>query len=132
MMTVMSGAPGFVGLTDTPKGPRPVKYRLRWGSEKEYKPTPSKDLIAQLREGDVRMVKPDHLFESFLHAFQVRTGTVDACRMCLLDEKYTLLTDDNHVVFGKGEKICLDCGIRELRRELAPLGKIGRGHKPAF
>jgi len=117
---------GFVELTDTPKGPRPVKYRLRWGGKKEYKPTPSKDLIAQLREGDVRMVKPDHLFESFLHAFQVRSGPVDACRMCLLDEKYTLLTDDNHVVFGKGEKICLDCGIRELRRELAPLGKIGR------
>ena len=117
---------GFVELTDTPKGPRPVKYRLRWGGKKEYKHTPSKDLIAQLREGDVRMVKPDHLFELFLHAFQVRSGPVDACRMCLLDEKYTLLTDDNHVVFGKGEKICLDCGIRELRRELAPLGKIGR------
>ncbi len=117
---------GFVELTDTPKGPRPVKYRLRWGGKKEYKHTPSKDLIAQLREGDVRMVKPDPLFESFLHAFQVRSGPVDACRMCLLDEKYTLLTDDNHVVFGKGEKICLDCGIRELRRELAPLGKIGR------
>jgi helicase len=117
---------GFVELTDTPKGPRPVKYRLRWGGKKEYKHTPSKDLIAQLRESDVRMVKPDHLFESFLHAFQVRSFPVDACRMCLLDEKYTLLTDDNSVVFGKAEKICLDCGIRELRRELAPLGKIGR------
>ena len=117
---------GFVELNDTPKGPRPVKYRLRWGGKKEYKPTPSKDLIAQLREADVRMVKPDPLFDAFLHGFQVRSGPVDACRMCLLDEKYTLLTDDNFVVFGKGEKICLDCGIRELRRELAPLGKIGR------
>ncbi|MDD5024545.1 MAG: DEAD/DEAH box helicase [Methanoregula sp.] len=117
---------GFVELTDTPKGPRPVKYRLRWGGKKEYKHTPSKDLIAQLREADVRMVKPDTLFEDFLHAFQVRSGPVDACRMCLLDEKYTLLTEDNFVVFGKGEKICLDCGIRELRRELAPLGKIGK------
>ncbi len=117
---------GFVELTDTSKGPRPVKYRLRWGGKKEYKHTPSKDLIAQLREADVRMVKPDTLFEDFLHAFQVRSGPVDACRMCLLDEKYTLLTEDNFVVFGKGEKICLDCGIRELRRELAPLGKIGK------
>ena len=69
---------GFVELSDTPKGPRPVKYRLRWGGKKEYKHTPSKDLIVQLREGDVRMVKPDPLFESFLHAFQVRSGPVDA------------------------------------------------------
>ena len=117
---------GFVELADTPKGPRPVKYRLRWGGKKEYKHTPSKDLLAQIREGDVRLVKPDHQFELFLHAFQVRSGTADVCRMCLLDEKYTLLSDDNCVIFGKGEKICLDCGIRELRRELAPLGRIGK------
>ena len=117
---------GFVELADTPKGPRPVKYRLRWGGKKEYRHTPSKDLLAQIREGDVRLVKPDHQFELFLHAFQVRSGTADVCRMCLLDEKYTLLSDDNCVIFGKGEKICLDCGIRELRRELAPLGRIGK------
>ena len=117
---------GFVELADTPKGPRPVKYRLRWGGKKEYKHTPSKDLLAQIREGDVRLVKPDHQFELFLHAFQVRSGTADVCRMCLLDEKYTLLSDDNCVIFGKGEKICLDCGVRELRRELAPLGRIGK------
>ncbi|MCX6697374.1 MAG: DEAD/DEAH box helicase, partial [Methanoregula sp.] len=117
---------GFVELAETPKGPRPVKYRLRWGGKKEYKHTPSKDLLAQIREGDVRLVKPDHQFELFLHAFQVRSGTADVCRMCLLDEKYTLLSDDNCVIFGKGEKICLDCGIRELRRELAPLGRIGK------
>jgi helicase len=117
---------GIVELTETPKGVRPVKYRLKWGSKKELQHTPSKDLINQLREGDVRMVKPDPLFEAFLHDFQVKTGKVDACRMCLLDERYTPLTDDNYVIFGKTEKICLDCGRRELRREIAPLGRIGK------
>ena len=72
---------GITEMTDTPKGPRPVRYRLRWGSHKEYKATPSKDLIGQLREGEVRMVKPDPLFEKFLHAFQIRTGAVSACRI---------------------------------------------------
>ncbi len=117
---------GIAEMTDTPKGPRPVRYRLRWGSRKEYRATPSKDLVAQLREGDVRMVRPDPLFEEFLHAFQIRTGAVDVCRICLLDDRYTPLTNDNFVIFGKNEKICLECGRRELRRELAPIGHMGR------
>ncbi len=117
---------GIAEMTDTPKGPRPVRYRVRWGSRKEYHATPSKDLIAQLREADVRMVRPDSLFEEFLHAFQVRAGTVNACRICLLDDRYTPITEDNFVIFGKHEKICLECGRRELRRELAPIGHMGR------
>ena len=117
---------GITEMTETPKGPRPVRYRLRWGSHKEYRATPSKDLIAQLREGDVRMVRHDSLFEEFLHSFQIRAGTVNACRICLLDDRYTPINDDNFVIFGKNEKICLDCGRRELRRELAPIGHMGR------
>ena len=72
------------------------------------------------------MVKPDPQFETFLADFQVRTGTVDACRMCLLDERYTNLDDTNSVTFGKGERICLDCGRRELRREVSHIGHLGR------
>jgi Superfamily II helicase, archaea-specific len=72
------------------------------------------------------MVKPDAVFEEFMKAFQIRSGKVEACRMCLLDDRYTPINDDNHVIFGKGERICLDCGRRELRRELAPLGHMGR------
>jgi len=117
---------GFVELTDTPRGPRPTKYRVRWGAKKEYKHTPSKEFIAQLRESDVRMAKPDSRFEAFLADFQVRIGTVNACRMCLLDDQVTVLTPENEVTFGKGEKICIDCGRRELRREVSHLGRLGR------
>jgi helicase len=117
---------GIVEMTDTPKGPRPVRYRLRWGAKKEFRHTPSKDLTAQLRESEVLMVRPDPLFESFLHSFQIRTGRVDACRICLLDDWFTPLSDENSVIFGEGEKICLECGRRELRREIAPLGRIGK------
>jgi len=117
---------GYVELMETPRGPRPTKYRVKWGGKKDYKHTPSKDLVAQLRESDVRMVKPDPQFELFLHDFQVRAGTVDACRMCLLDEKFTSLDENNTVTFGKGERICLDCGRRELRREVSHIGRLGR------
>ena len=118
---------GFVELTETPRGPRPTKYRVKWGTKKEYKHTPSKDLIAQFRESDVRMVKPDPEFELFLHDFQVRTGTVDACRMCLLDDRFTPLDDATAISFGsKGERICADCGKRELLREVSHIGRLGR------
>ncbi len=116
---------GFAELTETPRGPRPTKYRLRWGGKKEYRHTPSKDLISQLREADVRLTKSDVNFETFLSDFQIKTGTVDACRMCLLDERYTPLTEENCVTFGKGEKICLECGKRELRREVSHIGRLG-------
>ncbi len=116
---------GFVELMETPRGPRPTKYRLKWGGKKEYRHTPSKDLIAQLREADVRLTKADVNFETFLGDFQIKTSYVDACRMCLLDERYTPLTGDNCVAFGKGEKICLECGKRELRREVSHIGRLG-------
>ena len=116
----------FVEMMETPRGPRPTKYRVRWGSKKEYIHTPSKEFIAQLRESDVRMVKKDHLFEEFLEAFQVKPGTVNLCRMCLLDERYTPITDETAITFGKNEKICLDCGRKELRREVSHIGRLGK------
>lgn len=117
---------GFVELSETPRGPRPTKYRVKWGTKKEYRHTPSKDLIANLRESEVLMVKRDQPFETFLADFQVRAGTVRACRMCLLDDHVTELSEENTVQFGKGERICLDCGKRELRREVAHIGRLGR------
>jgi helicase len=116
---------GYVDLSDTPRGPRPTKYRLKWGGKKEYRHTPSKELVAQLREADVSLVKPDSQFETFLADFQIKFSLVDACRMCLLDERFTLLNEDNCVTFGKGEKICLECGKRELRREVSHIGRLG-------
>jgi helicase len=116
---------GFVDLTETPRGPRPTKYRLKWGGKKEYRHTPSKELIARLREADVRLIKSDPQFESFLGDFQIKPGFTDACRMCLLDERYTPLNEENSVTFGKGEKICLECGKRELRREVSHIGRLG-------
>ena len=77
------------------------------------------------------MVKPDPLFEEFLHAFQIRTGSVDVCRICLLDDRYTPLTNDNFVIFGKSEKICLDCGSGNPARTGADRAH-GEGHDPAL
>jgi len=116
---------GITELSGTPRGKRPVRFRLRWGGGKEYRHTPSKELIAQLREGNVLLTKPDPFFESFLHDFQVPVNYVQACRICLMDERFTLLDENNSVKFGKAERICMDCARRELRREAAQAGKLG-------
>ncbi|HUW86474.1 MAG TPA: DEAD/DEAH box helicase, partial [Methanoregula sp.] len=45
--------------------------------------------------------------------------------MCLLDERYTPINDENAITFGKNERICLDCGRKELRREVSHIGRLG-------
>ncbi len=45
--------------------------------------------------------------------------------MCLLDERFTPLHEDNTITFGKSEKICFECGKRELRREVSHIGRLG-------
>ena len=37
-----------------------------------------------------------------------------------------VIDENNTVTFGKGERICLDCGRRELRREVSHIGKLGQ------
>ena len=60
----------FTGLSDTPKGLRPVQYRLRWGSRQQYRNTPTKDLLATLRKDEVFLTGHDTPFERFLSDFQ--------------------------------------------------------------
>jgi helicase len=117
---------GFADIADTPKGPRPIQYRLRWGSRKQYRNTPSKDLIASLRKSDVFLTGHDTFFEAFLADFQIPYDLVDLCRVCLLEERITPLTKNNSIRYRGSESICEDCAKRELRRELAHMGRLGR------
>lgn len=117
---------GFVDMSETPKGPRPVQYRLRWGTRKQFRNTPTKDLIASLRKSEVFLTARDSLFELFLTGFQIPFAGVHLCRVCLLEEKITPLTPASSVRYRQTESICRECAKRELRRELAHMGRIGR------
>ncbi|MDD1706307.1 MAG: DEAD/DEAH box helicase [Methanoregulaceae archaeon] len=116
----------FTELSESPKGPRPVQYRLRWGSRQQYRNTPTKDLIAFLRKGEVFLTRNDGLFERFLADFQVPFLLVNLCRVCLLEERITSLNARTAVRYRGSESICPDCAKRELRRELAHMGRMGR------
>jgi helicase len=117
---------GVVELSTGPKGMRPSHYRLRWANKRQFKHTPPKELIDSLRKSQVYLTRKDEEFEEFLNAFQVPVHYTDLCRMCLLEERVTPLDRKTSVKFGKKEQICPECAKRELRRELAHMGKIGR------
>ena len=117
---------GVVELAETPRGGRPTHYRLKWGGKRQFKNTPSKDLISALRKTDILLTRPDSSFEQFLRDFQLTSRYIILCRMCLLDDNVTPLNPKTGVKYGSGEQICYDCAKRELRREMAHMGRVGR------
>ncbi len=117
---------GMLELVDTPKGIRPVKYRIRHTKSGGYRNTPSKDLITHLRRSRVYLTTKDTPFESFLQDLQIQFSYVSLCRFCLMDDRVTELDKKNAVDFGEGEQICMDCARKELRRELVHMGRLGR------
>jgi helicase len=117
---------GFADFSESPKGVRPIQYRLRWGSKKQFRNTPTKDLIASFRKVEVFLTSHDQLIESFLTDFQIPFFSVDLCRICLLDELITPLNPDTAIRYRGSEAICPECAKREIRRELAHMGRIGR------
>ena len=104
---------GFVDLMGIPEGAAPGKVRLEWGGKKDHRHTPSKELIAQLRDADVQTVKPDPLFETFLSDFQSgRDKSMPAVCACWMSSHS--LKPELIVWSGKSGRICLECGKREL------------------
>ncbi len=120
-------AVGIAEIEKTARGYRPGRYRLRWGGRHQYRPTPSKELVVSLRKGSVYLTGKDEAFEGFLQDFQIPYTITDVCRICLMEDRVTPLSRKNSVCYTTGERICFECGKRELRRELATMGRVGRG-----
>jgi len=116
---------GFAEISSTPKGNRPVQYRLRRAGKKQFRNTPTKELIMALRKAEVRLTRPDSEFESFLDDFQTPHSYAKLCRMCLLEDRITPINKKTAVRYGTGEQICFGCAKRELRREMAHMGRVG-------
>ncbi|MCQ8893593.1 MAG: DEAD/DEAH box helicase [Methanolinea sp.] len=120
-------AVGIAQVEATAKGYRPGQYRLRWGTKRQFRHTPSKELVVSLRKGSVYLTGKDEAFEGFLQDFQIPYTITDVCRICLMEDRVTPLNKKNSVRYTTGERICFDCARRELRRELATMGKVGKG-----
>jgi helicase len=116
---------GSAQVTRTPKGWRPKNFLYRRSGKKHAAQAPTKDLIAALREGPVQLTARDAGFEAFLADFQIPFTYVDVCRLCMLEDRVTPLREGEGVTYH-GEKICFECALREIRREVGYLGIFGR------
>ena len=119
-------AVGQVALAETPRGVRPKEYRVRQAGRRQYRNTPTKELANLLRSTEVMLTAQDPRFEAFLKDLQIRPRPLDACRLCLLEDRVTQLREKDSVKYGR-ERICLPCARRELRREVAHFGRMARG-----
>jgi helicase len=119
-------AVGQVELSETSKGIRPKEYRVRLAGRRQFRNTPTKELVTILRSTEVMLTAPSPQFEAFLADIQVKPKALDACRLCLLEDRVTQVREKDSVRYGK-ERICLPCGRRELRREVAHFGRMARG-----
>ena len=118
-------AVGAAEIDATAKGHRPVHYRVRWGRKHQFRATPSKELVVSLRKATVYLTQEDEAFEAFLNDFQIPFSHAKVCRICLMEDRVTPLNKKNSVRYTTGEQVCFDCARRELRRELATMGKVG-------
>jgi len=119
-------AVGIAEIDATPKGYRPGHYRVRWGGKHQFRLTPSKELVVSLRKAAVYLTQKDEAFEGFLHDFQIPFTHTSICRICLMEDRITPLNRKNGIRYTTGEQVCFDCARRELRRELATMGRVGK------
>jgi helicase len=119
-------ATGIVDLVDTPKGIRPSHFRMRRGSGSGYKNLPTRDLVIHLRRAKVSLCSPDGHFEAFLRDLQVPFTYITLCRFCMMEDRIMELSSSDAISYGKDELICISCARKELRRELAHMGRLGR------
>ncbi|MCU0632964.1 MAG: DEAD/DEAH box helicase [Methanolinea sp.] len=119
-------AVGIAEIDTTGKGYRPGHYRVRWGGKHQFRTTPSKELVVSLRKATVYLTQKDEAFEAFLHDFQIPFSYATVCRICLMEDRVTPVNRKNGVRYTTGEQICFECARRELRRELATMGRVGK------
>lgn len=111
--------PLFVGeliLRDTDAGPRPHKFKVKDNGKGEFKP-PS-EFVELLRKTDRIMIArggdegQTASFVEMLQGFQMSADVVNACRFCLLKNRFNFL--NRRSIRYHREKVCEDCGREEL------------------
>ncbi|HDR73842.1 MAG TPA: DEAD/DEAH box helicase [Methanoculleus sp.] len=117
-------AVGVVDLAKTARGYRPKNYRVRRAGRRQFRNTPTKDLVAQFRQATVSLTARDEEFEAFLADLQIPVTRIRICRSCLLEDRITPLAAETAVRYGR-ETICVECARRELRREVGYMGGMG-------
>ncbi|WP_406669921.1 DUF5814 domain-containing protein [Methanolobus sp. ZRKC4] len=115
--------PLFVGelvLRQTDAGPRPHKFKVKTDGKGEYR-SPS-EFVDLIRIADRIMIakggddEQAARFIEMLQGFQLSADLVNACRFCLLNNKFNFL-NRRSIRYHRG-KLCEECAREELFRTL--------------
>ncbi|MEZ5336097.1 MAG: hypothetical protein R2741_13130 [Methanolobus sp.] len=107
-------------LRNTDAGPRPHKFKVKTDGESEFRP-PS-EFVDLIRIADRIMIAKDGnreqtaSFAEMLTGFQLSADVVNACRFCLLKDRFNFL--NRRSIKYHREKVCEDCAREELFRTL--------------
>jgi putative ATP-dependent RNA helicase len=116
---------GNLVLRQTPKGPRPFKFRVIDGKTEDRRPPTQAvellrmaDLILVAGYGDAGTKK--EIIE-MLDGYQLGYEQAQVCRLCISHGRYTPV--DSGSVRFRGELICENCALSELHREIQSCSK---------
>jgi len=114
---------------ETSAGPRPGKFRLKTGSGEEPR-SPDQFVEIARRSSRIRVSEQTRRdgrreIRDLLDGYQLaeKAKVVRTCRYCAGKGRYSPITEETSVT-ADGERICRDCAIRELERELAFKGDL--------
>ncbi|MFB6077636.1 MAG: DEAD/DEAH box helicase [Halarchaeum sp.] len=114
---------------ETSAGPRPGKFRLKTGSGEEPR-SPDQFVEIARRSSRIRVSEQTRRdgrreIRDLLDGYQLaeKAKVVRTCRYCAGKGRYSPITEETSVT-ADGERICQDCAIRELERELAFKGDL--------
>ncbi|WP_435100647.1 DEAD/DEAH box helicase [Halarchaeum sp. P4] len=114
---------------ETDAGPRPGKFRLKTGSDEDPR-SPDEFVEIARRATRIRVSEQTSRdgrreVRDLLKGYQLadKAKVVRTCRYCAGKGRYSPITEETSVE-ADGERICQDCAIRELERELAFKGDL--------
>ncbi|GGM58130.1 helicase [Halarchaeum rubridurum] len=114
---------------ETDAGPRPGKFRLKTANGEDPRSPDEFVEIARLadriRVSEQTSRDGRREIRDLLDGYQLaeKAKVVRTCRYCAGNGRYSPITDETSVE-ADGERICQDCAVRELERELAFKGDL--------
>ncbi|MDY6778956.1 MAG: hypothetical protein SV760_00080 [Halobacteria archaeon] len=122
----------YLEVSETSKGPRPTKFRVVRDDDQELRePSEFVDLCRMADEVVVPRSSSDddkREVEEMLSAYQIEAVGREVCRLCLVNDRYTSLSDRN-AVKHHDERICQDCAKEELGREISYKGDLSSTYR---
>jgi helicase len=116
-----------LGLKETSAGPRPGRFRIRNGSNEEpYSPDEFVEIARRaerIRISEQTSRGGREELRAMLEGYQLEARVVRTCRFCASAGRYSPITEETAIRTDR-ERICPDCAMKELERELSYAGGV--------